>query len=81
MRAAATYGFGRIYGLGNVPWRKSEVNSNWIGNPSVSEVVSTYMISLRRRKVRAGEQPTSARAITAASAFIDYHHILLTELT
>lgn len=64
MRAAATYGFGRIHHLGNAPWRQSEVTGKWVGNPSVSETVSTYMVSLRRRKVRAGETPTSAKAIT-----------------
>lgn len=64
MRAAVSYGFGRVHGCGNIPWRKSELTNNWIGNPSVSELVSTYMLSLRRRKVRAGETPTSARAIT-----------------
>jgi hypothetical protein len=35
-----------------------------VGNPSVSDTVSSYMVSLRRRKVRAGETQTSARAIT-----------------
>ena len=65
MRAAATYGFGRLHGCGNVPWRKSELTGSWVGNPSVFEAVSTYMLSLRRRKVRAGETPTSARALTA----------------
>ena len=67
MRAAATYGFGRLHHLGIAPWRQSEVTGKWIGNPSVSETVSTYMISLRRRKVCAGETPTSAKAITVVS--------------
>ncbi|KAJ7593475.1 hypothetical protein C8J56DRAFT_756859, partial [Mycena floridula] len=66
IRAACTYGFGRVHGLGNVPWHQSEVTVKWVGNPSVSETVSTYMVSLRHRKVvRAGEAPTSARAVTA----------------
>lgn len=51
MRAAATYAFGRLHQLGNVPWHRSEVTGQWVGNPSVSETVSTYMLSLRRRKV------------------------------
>ncbi|KAJ7462933.1 hypothetical protein FB451DRAFT_1043461, partial [Mycena latifolia] len=64
MRAAMTYAFGRLCGLGSLPWHASEVNQRMVGNPSVSETVATYMTSLRRRKVRAGETATSARAIT-----------------
>lgn len=64
MRAACTYGFGRIHGLGNAVWSKNPFSKKWHGNPSVSEVVSTYMVSLRWRKVCAGERPTSAKAIT-----------------
>ena len=70
MCAATTYGFGCLHSCGNVPWRKSELTGNWIGNPSVSEAVSTYMISLQRRKVQAGETPTSARALTAVCVFL-----------
>ncbi|KAJ7107691.1 DNA breaking-rejoining enzyme, partial [Mycena epipterygia] len=64
MRAAATYGFGRLNGLGSVAWQKSEVSGKMTGNPSVSEAVARYMVSLRKRKVRGGEVATSARAIT-----------------
>ncbi|KAJ3970452.1 DNA breaking-rejoining enzyme [Lentinula raphanica] len=64
MRAAATYGFGRLHGLGMQAWHQSEISGKMLGNPSVSETVSTYMVSLRRRKVRAGETSTSARAIS-----------------
>ena len=64
MRAAMTYAFGRLYGLGTLPWHQSEVTGAMVGNPSVSDTVSSYMVSLRRRKVRAGETQTSARAIT-----------------
>ncbi|KAG6826038.1 hypothetical protein H0H92_001351 [Tricholoma furcatifolium] len=65
MRAAVTYGFGRLCGLGSLPWHSSEVSERMLGNPSVSSLVSSYMLSLHRRKVRAGETPTSARAITS----------------
>jgi hypothetical protein len=51
MRAAATYGFGRLNGLGSIPWQKSEVSGKMLGNPSISEDVSRYMISLRKKKV------------------------------
>ncbi|KAJ3926790.1 MAG: DNA breaking-rejoining enzyme [Lentinula lateritia] len=51
MRAAATFGFGKIHGLGMQAWHQSEVSGKMLGNPSVSEMVSTYMLSLRRRKV------------------------------
>ena len=52
MRASMTYAFGRIHGLGSQSWQKSEVSGRMIGNPSVSESVATYMMSLRNRKVR-----------------------------
>ena len=51
MRASMTYAFGRIQGLGSQSWQKSEVSGRMIGNPSVSESVATYMMSLRNRKV------------------------------
>ena len=59
-----SYAFGRLHGLGTLPWHKSETTGQMVGNPSVSDTVSSYMVSLRRRKVQAGETPTSARAIT-----------------
>ncbi|KAJ7210194.1 DNA breaking-rejoining enzyme, partial [Mycena rebaudengoi] len=74
MRASTTYGFGCLNGLGSRPWQKSELTSEMIGNPSVSEDVSRYMVSLRKRKVRAGEVATSARAITPEIIFSLYHH-------
>ncbi|KAK7062101.1 hypothetical protein R3P38DRAFT_3303144 [Favolaschia claudopus] len=52
MRAAMTYAFGRLNGLGSLPWHESEATGRMVGNPSVSETV------------RAGETATSARAIT-----------------
>ncbi|KAJ6522310.1 DNA breaking-rejoining enzyme [Mycena vulgaris] len=64
MRAAMTYAFGRLCGLGSLPWHASEGSGNMVGNPLVSETVATYMTSLRRREVRAGETATSAHAIT-----------------
>lgn len=63
MRASMTYAFGRLHGLGSLPWNKTDAGK-MRGNPSVSEAVSSYMVSLRRRKVHAGETQTSARAIT-----------------
>ena len=69
MRASMTYAFGRLHGLGTLPWHQSEVTGAMVGNPSVSDTVSSYMVSLRRRKVRAGETQTSARAITPVLFF------------
>ncbi|KAJ3911705.1 hypothetical protein F5877DRAFT_22872, partial [Lentinula edodes] len=43
MQAAATFGFGRIHGLGMQAWHSSEITGKMLGNPSVSEIVSTYM--------------------------------------
>jgi hypothetical protein len=54
MRASMTYAFGRVLKLGALSWHQSEGTGRWIGNPSVSDVVSTYMLSLRRRKVGFG---------------------------
>jgi hypothetical protein len=71
-----TYAFGRLHGLGTLPWHQSEVTGAMVGNPSVSDTVSSYMVSLRRRKVRAGETQTSARAITQV-----LFNLLLTLLT
>jgi hypothetical protein len=51
MRAAMTYMFGRILGLGILPWHESELTGEMKGNPSVSQTLSSYMVSLRRRKV------------------------------
>ncbi|KAI3608144.1 hypothetical protein WG66_006492 [Moniliophthora roreri] len=57
MRASATYGFGQLHRLGNLPWHKSEVLEKMLDNLLVSQQVSLYM-------VHAGEEPTSARAVT-----------------
>ncbi|KAF9067476.1 hypothetical protein BDP27DRAFT_1204947, partial [Rhodocollybia butyracea] len=51
MRAAATFGFGRMHNLGMLAWHRSEITGSMLGNPSVSETLSSYMLSLRRRKV------------------------------
>lgn len=51
MRAAATFGFGRMHQLGMLAWHHSEITGEMLGNPSVSETLSSYMLSLRRRKV------------------------------
>ncbi|KAF8806494.1 hypothetical protein BYT27DRAFT_6628346 [Phlegmacium glaucopus] len=64
MHASMTYVFGRMYGLGSLPWHYDNTQDLMVGNPSVSEKVSSYMVSLRRRKVQAGEVASSARAIT-----------------
>jgi hypothetical protein len=64
MRAAVTHGFNHVAGLGLATWERSEITGEMKGNPSVSSLVSSYMVSLRRRKVQAGETATSSRAIT-----------------
>ncbi|KII83177.1 hypothetical protein PLICRDRAFT_77947, partial [Plicaturopsis crispa FD-325 SS-3] len=63
MRASATYAFGRIHGLGILPWHQNDAG-RMVGNPSVSTTVSSFMLSLHRRKIRLGETSTCARAIT-----------------
>ncbi|KAG0693634.1 DNA breaking-rejoining enzyme, partial [Suillus ampliporus] len=74
MRAAATYSFGQLQCLGNLPWHESELKSGqMLGNPSVSMEVSGFMCSLKRRKVQAGEVAVSARAITSLILKRLYH--------
>ncbi|KAG1886935.1 uncharacterized protein F5891DRAFT_1132297 [Suillus fuscotomentosus] len=45
-----------------------------VGNPSISVEVSSFMCSLRRRKVQAGEVANSAHAITSEILFKLHHH-------
>ncbi|KIJ07550.1 hypothetical protein PAXINDRAFT_90221, partial [Paxillus involutus ATCC 200175] len=64
MRAAISHKFGHDHGLGTQPWTEHPMQpGKFVGNPSLSVTVSQYMVSLRRRKVRAGEAVTSARAM------------------
>ncbi|KAI9456702.1 hypothetical protein BJY52DRAFT_1120940 [Lactarius psammicola] len=72
MRASMTYAFGRIHGLGSMHWQRGS-DGRMVGNPSVSEVVSRYMLSLHRRKVQAGETATSVRAISPETLLKLYH--------
>ncbi|EPS93783.1 hypothetical protein FOMPIDRAFT_1079789, partial [Fomitopsis schrenkii] len=55
--------FGGDFGFGDQTWGK-QVDRKFVGNPSLSKELSQYMISLRRHKVYASEEVTSARAIT-----------------
>lgn len=50
-RASLTYMFGRCAGCGNDRWRADDTTGQMRGNPSCSFVLSSYMLSLRRRKV------------------------------
>ncbi|KAH9161104.1 hypothetical protein EDB89DRAFT_1914099 [Lactarius sanguifluus] len=72
MCASMTYAFGRIHGLGSMHWQRGS-DGRMVGNPSVSEVVSRYMLSLHRRKVQAGETVTITRAISVATMYDLYH--------
>ncbi|KAJ7050799.1 hypothetical protein C8F01DRAFT_1000095, partial [Mycena amicta] len=79
MRAALTYGFGRVAGHGNRRWEHDQETGKSLGNPSISETVSWYMNSLQRAKVRGGETPTSARAMTPEVMEKLYHYNHLEE--
>jgi len=47
-----TYAFGRLNGLGGMPWHESDAGGGiMVGNPSISVEVSSFMCSLCRRKV------------------------------
>ncbi|KAJ7649395.1 hypothetical protein DFH06DRAFT_996316, partial [Mycena polygramma] len=76
MRAAASWNFGQVENQGNATWRKSELTGKWVGNPSVSTLVSQYMTSLKRRKVHSGEAATIARALTPSmlEKLYDFNH-------
>lgn len=74
-----THKFGRDFGLGTTSWIENPSRpGHYLGNPSTAPLLSEYMISLRRRKVRSnqltstttnygqarrGEVVTSARAM------------------
>lgn len=52
MRAAVSHKFGREFGYGTQVWTERPLSpGKFTGNPSLSTVVSQYMVSLRRRKV------------------------------
>ncbi|KAH9915998.1 uncharacterized protein B0H18DRAFT_863370, partial [Fomitopsis serialis] len=76
MRAAVTHAYSRIPTRGTTPWHQGE-DGTWKGNPSMSVLVSRYMISLRRRKTRAGHQTQSSRAITSGDleAMYKFNHL------
>ncbi|KAF8332916.1 hypothetical protein F5887DRAFT_1173636 [Amanita rubescens] len=64
MRSSMTYGFGRLCERGRTHWSSDGITC--AGNPSISNLVSRYMIALRRRKRQNGEDvPMSSRAITS----------------
>ena len=50
MHASMTHIFGRDFELGSTPWIKDQQTGRVFGNPSVSEKVAKYMVSLRNRK-------------------------------
>ncbi|KAJ8581892.1 DNA breaking-rejoining enzyme [Rhizopogon salebrosus TDB-379] len=58
-----------------MPWHESDAGGGiMFGNPSISVEVSSFMCSLHRRKVQAGEVANSARAITPEILLRLYHH-------
>ncbi|KAG2144159.1 uncharacterized protein EDB93DRAFT_1066144, partial [Suillus bovinus] len=64
MRAAISHKYGCDHRLSTQPWLEDSLQpGHFRGNPSLSVTVSQYMISLGRRKVRAGEVVTSAHAM------------------
>ncbi|KAI0702878.1 hypothetical protein BC835DRAFT_1426818, partial [Cytidiella melzeri] len=52
------------FGLGTTAWTENAfIKGQCTGNPSISPLVSRYMVSLRRRKARSRAVVTSARAM------------------
>ncbi|KAL1751299.1 hypothetical protein FB107DRAFT_222322, partial [Schizophyllum commune] len=68
IRAAASNLFGITGGAGAMQWHVDPSTGRMIGNPSISPLVSRYMVGLAKRKGQAGESPMSARAITPVGA-------------
>jgi hypothetical protein len=50
MRSALSFGFVQYMNKNPMVWQKLPSGENW-GNPSLSMVVTTYMKSLRKKKV------------------------------
>ncbi|KLO05934.1 hypothetical protein SCHPADRAFT_838709 [Schizopora paradoxa] len=64
MRAAMSHQYGRVFKHGMQPFTENPIKpGTYNGNPSMSDDISQYMISLRRRKVRGGETVVSAKAM------------------
>ncbi|KAK0476293.1 hypothetical protein IW261DRAFT_1421608 [Armillaria novae-zelandiae] len=59
LRAGITWGFKTAGKRGAECWTDQAT-----GNPSVSNLVSAYVVGLRHRKTAQGETPTSSRAVT-----------------
>lgn len=57
MRSSMTYGFGRLCERGRTHWSQSTDGVTWTGNPSMSVLVSRYMVALRKRKVYVVPKP------------------------
>ncbi|KAJ7913809.1 hypothetical protein B0H13DRAFT_1532479, partial [Mycena leptocephala] len=64
MRAALSYTFGTVHSHGRTPWHKSETSGQWVGNPSISNLVGDYLPSLRRRKVFTSKFKPTGRPLT-----------------
>ncbi|KAG2353910.1 hypothetical protein BDR07DRAFT_1307851 [Suillus spraguei] len=68
MRASMIYAFGKLHGLGNMHWHESDAgDGTMVGHPLILVEVSSFMCSLRRCKVQAGEVANSAHAIISVS--------------
>ncbi|KAL1712389.1 DNA breaking-rejoining enzyme [Schizophyllum commune] len=63
-RSAMTNLFGLLGDNGAMQWHQDRATGLMVGNPSISPLVSRYMLGLAKRKSLAGESSTSARAIT-----------------
>ncbi|KAK0482321.1 hypothetical protein IW261DRAFT_1550292 [Armillaria novae-zelandiae] len=59
LRAGVTWGFKTTGKHGTECWTDQAT-----GNPSISGIVSSYVVGLRHRKTAQGETPTSSRAVT-----------------
>ncbi|KLO16413.1 hypothetical protein SCHPADRAFT_914068 [Schizopora paradoxa] len=64
MRAAVSSRFQREYDRGTSAWAENPaMPGKFLGNPSQSNRVTQYMVSLRRGKTRKGEEVVSAQAM------------------
>jgi hypothetical protein len=72
MHTSMTYVFGCLHGLGSMHWQHNPLGEGMVDNPSVSEAVSRYMLSLHWCKIQAGETATSARAISVVCLLLEW---------
>jgi len=63
IRSAISKWYCERYNCGDERYRYKKSEGEWIGNPSLSQPVSRYMRSLRKRKAQQGQGSEQVRAL------------------